>query len=404
MPPRCKAPKCAERANTCACPNPWTEFVSKNASGGKKTRAQHSAAYAALKATGAFNVQPGLNNGGCKSDPIKLCAWKIRRKAGHKDVVAKALETGERKKVNSEIAGFVGGLARPQREAKMRRFLIDVLKRDATIINADGEATLCDRLTRYLKLNTKDCKIIKFLGAGGSGIAFLGQRGGAKVVIKVAPLANDNARRDLDREVHMHTVMRAALPGNVPPLLDAYTTSYAIGGRQLTLRLGVILMGRVTAILSNLLAPRPGAPHPGQKIEALVSRRLKELCAKLEAAGLVHGDLHTQNLGYRIVDGSPILFMIDFGRSFEGPECDHDRYMIWRDSLFPGRGDEFNRALKATQFPGSEIMRQVVGSDKPPYGTPYEPVVSRSLHFMKKLERAQTKYWRTAHPARIATV
>jgi hypothetical protein len=342
-----------------------------------------------------------MNNGGCKSDPIKLCAWKIRRKAGHKDIVAPALETGERKKVNSEIVGFVGGLARPQREAKMRRFLIDVLKRDAAIINADGEATLCDRLTRYLKLNTKDCKIIKFLGAGGSGIAFLGQRAGAKVVIKVAPLANDNARRDFDREVHMHTVMRAALPSNVPPLLDAYTTEYATGGRQRTMRLGVVLMGRVTAILSDLLSPRPG---PGEKIDTIVARRLKELCAKLEAAGLVHGDLHTQNLGYRIVDGSPVLFMIDFGRSFEGPECDHDRYMIWRDSLFPGRGAEFNRALKATRFPGSQIMRDVVGSDKPPYGTPYEPVISRSDLHMRKLERAQTKYWRTARPARIATV
>jgi hypothetical protein len=195
----------------------------------------------------------------------------------------------------------------------------------------------------------------------------------------------------------MHAKMRAALPANVPPLLDAYTTNYDIGGRRRKLRMGVVVMGKVTAILSDLLAP-------GKKIEALVSRRLKELCSKLAAAGLVHGDLHTQNLGYRIVDGSPVLFMIDFGRSFAGPESDHDLYMIWRDSLWQGRSAALNRALKASKFPGSTIMRDVVGTDKPAHGTtPYEPVVSRSTLHMTKLDVAQKRFWRTEAPARVPT-
>ena len=50
---------------------------------------EHSAAYKRLKADGAFAPKPGIDDAPCKVDAVKLCAWKVRRAAGHKDVVTK---------------------------------------------------------------------------------------------------------------------------------------------------------------------------------------------------------------------------------------------------------------------------------------------------------------------------
>ena len=179
MPPRCKAPKCATVANKCACPNPWIEFLSKNAAnGGKATMKEHSAAYKAAKASGAFVPKPGMDNGSCKVDAVKLCAWKVKRAAGHKDLVTKEhVKAFARntvvKKVRREIFRLrPAALTAQEIKTELEKTVYDhykPMKPGATV------AEMIKHVQDRLKLGERGIKLNKVIGYGSTAIVYSGK-------------------------------------------------------------------------------------------------------------------------------------------------------------------------------------------------------------------------------------
>ena len=232
MPPRCKAPKCAEVANKCACPNPWVEFLSKNANAGKTTMAQHSAAYKRLKDSGAFTPKAGLNNGPCKSDPVKLCAWKLRRKAGHKDLQAPVAKLRERR--NDKIIARKIGEFTPAGTVNLEVELVGCV----ADIGYAGYYKLTDAgefeppvvekhalkfIDEKLGLSKKGIPLRNYVGAGYYGNVFSAwhyDRGTKRNA--VVKLIKGSTAADIEREVYNHKLMNNLMPDRTPKLYKAF--------------------------------------------------------------------------------------------------------------------------------------------------------------------------------------
>lgn len=358
MPPRCKAPKCAEVANKCACPNPWTEFLAKNAHKGKTTMAQHSAAYKALKDSGAFEPKAGLNNGGCKSDPVKLCAWKIRRKAGHRDLVAPVAGKGAAR--NDRILRREVAVKKPDILNTEAMAIIDDLYRTSGILEKDwydenmtDHKAILEHWSSIMNLKDKGLVLTKVIGQGDSGSVFGGtlktSSGTRKVAVKFTSTHEVNDKT-IAREVYNHQMMYKALPHRVPKLYKVFK-----------------LRGRVSDEDGYLAKPMPHYPHlmvmeqisfdakrlivkykKDVKLMTHVLNDVKKLLGELTHAKMVHGDFYFDNIGYKMAGGKPKMYMIDFASSWRTTEsyAPHDA-----GRLIISLSDRFKQIRIAIDFP-----------------------------------------------------
>ena len=332
MPPRCKAPKCAEVKNKCACPNPWVEFLAKNAHKGKTTMAQHSAAYKVMKDSGAFSPKAGLNNGGCKSDPVKLCAWKLRRKAGHKDLqapVARLIKRRNDRLIRRAIKDFKFSRS-PSDVKECLQFLFGTSGLDVDIVD-ETHTTEAEKLEFYAdefdELGKRGIKLKKVLGRGERGCVVEGTCKGKVVAIKFAYGRDEPHHRPTEIEVHNHKLMYKALPDRVPKLLTAFKVKgkKSPGGYEWVEDgdepyFDVLVMEKIDYELDNLYRKHQN----DVKFVRHIVRQLKELVGILQKMKIVHGDLHLGNMGYKLVRGVPKLFLVDF--STVCPMAPNDSY------------------------------------------------------------------------------
>lgn len=367
MPPRCKAPKCAEIKNKCACPNPWTEFLSKNAHKGKTTMAEHSAAYKALKDSGAFVPKAGLNNGSCKSDPVKLCAWKLRRKAAHKDLVAPVARRG---KARAERM-----IKRAMRSWKFSRTRAEVIHGLEDVFGSagfdkdfikDSERTEKELLDLYVKevgLDKHGIELDSILGSGFYGVAVEGSYKGKPAAMKFLWHEEGGMHERLtDIEVHNHKLMCKAFPDMVPKLYKAFKL------KRNDIYFDIIVMEKLDIELAELIRKHKN----DVKFLRHVARQCKKIIMALREKKIVHGDLHHSNMGYKLVKGLPKLYIIDFSHVYPMPPEDLtvDSDSIWDTEFYPNANDPWPRALKDVGFPekldgdGSQYSKPYWTSDK----------------------------------------
>jgi RIO1 family len=352
MPPRCKAPKCAEVKNKCACPNPWIEFLAKNASDGKATMAEHSAAYKRLKDSGAFKPKAGLNNGGCKSDPVKLCAWKHVRKP-----VARMIKSRNDRLIRREIKDFKFSRS-PADVKKCLEFLFGTSGLDTDIVD-DDRVTEAEKLEFYadeFELGKRGIKLKQVLGRGVGGCVVEGTYNGKVVAIKFAYGNVGLHNRDTDIEVHNHKLMSKALPNMVPKLLTAFKMKgkkapeewqWIQEGAQPYF--DVLVMEKIDYEFDKLYLKN----KDDSKFVRQAAKQLKEMIMALRKKKIVHGDLHLSNMGYKLVRGVPKLFLIDFAavRPMEPDETYEDICNVWWKVGEDASHAPLKKMLEAIDFP-----------------------------------------------------
>lgn len=187
-----------------------------------------------------------------------------------------------------------------------------VLNKDPQFYDRECERDLCTRMARNLGLSElgNDVAIESLLGRGQSGIVFGGTMGpaGTQVAIKVMRLTATTAagfhhevgpmvptsagsapftESALPSQVAMQRLMHAKLPYLIPQVFHAYVVRHYVRD------VGVVIMARVDGVVHDLIAAHLDAVD----LDDLADR---VGCAVhlLEHSGFVHGDLHTQNIGY----------------------------------------------------------------------------------------------------------
>lgn len=184
----------------------------------------------------------------------------------------------------------------------------------------------------------------------------------------------------------MQRLLRAELPGLVPEMFYAYVVQHY------QRNVGVVVMARVDGVVHDLIAGHADAADLDD-----LAGQVRWAVHQLERSGFVHGDLHTQNIGYVRVsahrapsahqaaskaarrrplplppqdaDGGCSIRLLDFRMSFP---CADDRerldcFMMWRASLLEATPD-WNAALHRTGFPGSHLLQQWGGCNRLLYG------------------------------------
>jgi hypothetical protein len=358
----CAAPTCHKTKLRCQCPNPWIEFLSQNARSGSRSIKEHAEAYRAAVAAGQFKPKQGMNNGTCKSDPIKLCTWMVRRKKSGKDLHSSVVDSQHRRanRILSEEINAVKrnpGLGKPPASHFLNlavRFIRTISK---DYVPKDMAACM-SFLEKHLKLREHDITLEHMLGQGAHGMAISGKLRRKNVVVKIINIRHVSR---FDSEVDRHNMMYHKLPHRVPKLLGHFKVT--LPGTTV----GVIVMEPVTAILGDILERYTEEGRNDQPFLRQVAHQIKGLVSELKAKGLSHGDLKFVNMGYkRGKSGKPEIYMIDFEQSSQGPgqRKDYDDVMhVWEESVYPPYRF-MNKALHAVGFPESAVMKQVRGKGK----------------------------------------
>jgi len=329
--PRCHSPKCVNRRGKCVRPNPWVEFVSRHK---PRTRAEHSAHYASIRPV----------------HEAAACVWHDQRRRGVSRQAREAIAGTLSRAIRSAVI---------EPRAKLRTRLVKGRRRELLV--QGGE-----KLTKQLGLDKVGVQIDPDrLGDGIAGDVYLGVHTptGKRVAVKVQsmrarPQEPDREvvdRQTFEREVAMQNRFHDKAGFFVPAVLRSYTFKN---------RYAVTVMDTIDGILED------GVQRADRKLLLYVARQVKRLVATLAKHGLLHGDLHTANMAFKLrrmgTELVPQVALIDFGRSASGvtdPDVfDFDRFWVWRSSR---RVPAFNRALLSVGFPGSKAMVLATGQARP---------------------------------------
>ncbi len=394
----CHAPACHSTVRGCQCPNPWLEFLSKNARDkGKQSMAQHKQAYAATKAAGAFVPRAGLRNGSCRSDPIKLCTWMAQRKApalrGVQGVLSSALERRMLRRL-ADLARFRPGggeLDAPRQLLLVREFLIQKINLPPRIINALSLKDALGKLHRHTCMpsrpgppGTSVAELDSVLAKGAYGLVLRGRMtpttrdaSGRPCVVKLVGIGRCSSARSAHQletsgefylEINMQRWVQDHMAAQLrrfgaPTIRDAWIVDdvYVKHAMRVGCKVGVVVMDPLDGTLHSVLHRHERAlsqaPDGGQRTRATfltqLAKHLKELVEGLERANVTHGDLHTGNVGLKQSarpGGLPTLCLLDFGRALP-LKVSTDRYWVWRNSMDTHTPAAFNEALHRVGFP-----------------------------------------------------
>lgn len=347
----CKAPTCAARVSkrtgvtSCACPNPWTEFLSRQAASRRRKRqprfswGQHGQAYRRARAAGVF-VRPGgrlgERCGRCKTDAVKLCTWHVVRTRGLRDPQG-AFARAHRSRGRRAVGGFVDGALR--------------------VSSSRGLDGLRERMGLH-KLNPP-LRVLRKLGEGIGGAVYLARQEGGGGELRAVKLMT--GRLDLlPKEVYMQ---KAFARWMLAPKVHA---AYVYRQR------GVVVMDPIETTMHEVLKDARTKPRR-TGVMRFLGHELKRMVKLMQDHRLCHGDLHMHNLGYQMRRGKPRLVFIDFGRSFRYPSTatgadeahQADVFWVWRSAQVGRYSSELHRALTAVNFPGSVAMQNIFGTGRP---------------------------------------
>ena len=379
MPPQCTAPKCFVKRNSCTCPNPWIEFLSRNAKlDGRQPIQSHAQKYRAARDAPdrPFARRQGDADGACKSNTAKLCTWAARRKRGHKDLTSGVVPIGARARgaVATALSGSVASTMSDSDQAAIARTLLaDCFRQNDGRLRSSPNSDLFGRIERACALRvhpTKQVRVTGALGRGMKGFVVEGERDNAKVAVKIVKLGRAGARgvlrnrENFEQEVAIQRRMHrsAAMRAHVPKVHDAYVVDRA-GDLA-----GVVVMERVDGIVGDVLKKLVN----DDATVRYIANEIAAIVTKLANAKFVHGDLNLQNVAFRVVRAKPTLMLIDFGETIEGTsDPDVDVYSVWRWSVLKRLPHHaaFNAALVRTRFHaiGSNTLKNAIGAARPTY-------------------------------------
>lgn len=250
-------------------------------------------------------------------------------------------------------------------------------------------AIIFQLITHALSLCKAQYDVIDCMQAGSTAMIFAAQSRTSdrhQIIAKVQLLSTPQHITEFEKEIKTHEIIfrkiQAAQHVHAPKLRHHYR--FVMGDKDFiklvrpnykTRQLGVVLMDKVSGILNDIIKQR----YRDHNFMVSVGIALKTLLKELASRRIVHGDLHTGNIGYTLHGTGIRLHLIDFGRSAVDVSdsrwqnvCDFDCFFIWRISLFPG---DHNRALNIVlrsddvAFPGSTLMQRYFKTPTPQYTT-----------------------------------
>lgn len=193
-----------------------------------------------------------------------------------------------------------------------------------------------------------DLRLHNRIGTGASGIVWTARDARSKwLIVKEVAVQSKKQQDGFSYEVHMHRLFQQA---GVGVALRAAWLAHTQGTT------GVIVMDPVDTTLRHLV-------HTFQNDEGvllLLARKLRRLVDQLHDQGLVHGDLHLDNVGAHM-DASRRhldLKLLDFARSLKLSRCcrnhrqelaEADVFWVWRFVRLHCQC--FEAALRGAGFP-----------------------------------------------------
>lgn len=209
-----------------------------------------------------------------------------------------------------------------------------------------------------------DVTVHGLLGRGAVGRAWSAtDRRGSWLVVKEVPVRSPADEAAFTHEVHMQRQMGSC----GLPVIDAWLAHTSHG------TFGVLCMAPVATTLRKLVHTFQG----DRAVLIMLARQLKALVRRLQRKGLVHGDLHLDNVGVVLsADKSKVrLRVIDTANAFRVTDCplvrrdvsDADVFWVYRFVLL--HCPCFLPALRAVGFPGTKHVVMVSGEEVPAPGT-----------------------------------
>ena len=206
-----------------------------------------------------------------------------------------------------------------------------------------------------------DVTVHALIGTGVAGKVWSAtDRHGAWLAVKEVPVSSPADEAAFTHEVHMQRQM-----GSVTGAWFAHTKQHGT--------YGVLCMPPVDTTLRKLVHTFQG----DALVLVMLARHLKALVQRLQRKGLVHGDLHLDNVGVVLTAGRRRvrLVTIDAAQAFHVADCplarqdvrDADVFWVYRFVLL--HCPCFLPALRAVGFPGTRHVLMVSGGDVPAPGT-----------------------------------
>lgn len=193
-----------------------------------------------------------------------------------------------------------------------------------------------------------DLRLHNRIGTGASGAVWTAKDARGKwLIVKEVAVRSKRQQDGFSHEVHMHRLFQQA---GIGVALRAAWLAHTQG------TMGVIVMDPVDTTLRHLV-------HTFQNdagVLLLLAQKLRRLVDQVHEQGLVHGDLHLDNVGVRM-DASRRrvdLKLLDFARSFKLSNCprnqrqelaEADVFWVWRFVRLHCRC--FEAALRGAGFP-----------------------------------------------------
>ena len=283
----CTPPKCHKTRRGCRCPNPWTEFQARESMRRKRenlkrfSRAEMSKLYRRVKQSGKF---ASVQNSPCKGNETILCAWNAERR-------------GTQTREESE-------------HSLLRDYPLDARNNVPCDWKEEGHDVLYDKFTkRWLPIAQMLLPNFQyqFMAKGSSKenllALFREKRSRGYLLVRITDV--DGKKVPLEYMYGAQKVFEKKLGKLVPRIHFAH--SIQAGGEEIR----IIGTDAVQGVLEDLLSDT----NMRKKTEKMpICRKLKGLLDVLKEKRLEHGDLHFDNVSYRMADDGSVeyLGMIDF--------------------------------------------------------------------------------------------
>jgi predicted Ser/Thr protein kinase len=158
-------------------------------------------------------------------------------------------------------------------------------------------------IQRYVNKNTT---VLQMVGKGGSGVVYMGtNKKNGNVAIKIQKNGNNAA---------LNIAALKKLNGKgVAPTLYSYKSNHFANNQLVKIVPKLKVGNRVSVMKTQLIRGNPLRKwYTGTPVPQEIKNKVKNSIAKMHAAGIIHGNLHRNNI---IIGNNGKAYIIDFGKS-----------------------------------------------------------------------------------------